>query len=434
MGFHGIPGSDLQYGLIAFDSKGVERPEASGKFSDELVRQVATGPATHVFFFCHGWKGDVPAAIDQYDRWIGALVASPDMQTAKQSSSGFRPIFIGLHWPSLPWGDEKPGNGGAFATDGDGVSADALLDQMTQTLGSTPEIRAQLQVVFDAARTDLIPDTLPDNVRDAYLKLNDALGLKGEGPAAPPDADHPVFDPEAYYQAALLDGANFGGFSLSGILSPLGQLSYWTMKARARTVGETGVHDLLKRLQIAAPSARFHLMGHSFGTIVISGALGGPNCAGKLPRPVDSVALVQGAVSLWSYADRIPFANTGPGYFHAVLNDGKVSGPLITTQSKFDLAVRKLYPAATTIHGNASFGTELPEYGGVGTFGLQGLRAGVGHTLAMQPANGTYSFVPGNIYNIEASEYICKGGGASGAHSDIAGPEVAHAIWQAALQ
>ena len=39
------------------------------------------------------------------------------------------------------------------------------------------------------------------------------------------------------------------------------------------------------------PNLRIHLMGHSFGTIVVSSMIGGPNAVGPLPRPVDSVAL-----------------------------------------------------------------------------------------------------------------------------------------------
>jgi hypothetical protein len=34
---------------------------------------------------------------------------------------------------------------------------------------------------------------------------------------------------------------------------------------------------------------------------------------------------------------------------------------------------------------------------------------------------------------VESSQFICHGGGAAGAHSDIAGPEVAHLIWETAF-
>jgi hypothetical protein len=43
-----------------------------------------------------------------------------------------------------------------------------------------------------------------------------------------------------------------------------------------------------------------------------------------------------------------------------------------------------------------------------------------------------YRFEKGGVYNLDASQFICHGDGASGAHNDIAGPEVAHVIWQAA--
>jgi hypothetical protein len=44
-----------------------------------------------------------------------------------------------------------------------------------------------------------------------------------------------------------------------------------------------------------------------------------------------------------------------------------------------------------------------------------------------------YSFAPGKIYNLDASQFISHKDGVSGAHNDIAGPEVAHAIWAAAF-
>ena len=44
-----------------------------------------------------------------------------------------------------------------------------------------------------------------------------------------------------------------------------------------------------------------------------------------------------------------------------------------------------------------------------------------------------YNLASGRIYNIEASRVICSGDGASGAHSDIAHPEIAHLLWQAAI-
>ena len=88
-----IDGASLDYYLVLFDSNGTERPEEDGSLlSSTLARAVPDG-VTDVFFASHGWKGDVPAAISQYDRWVAAMaaqahdserarVARPALQTA----------------------------------------------------------------------------------------------------------------------------------------------------------------------------------------------------------------------------------------------------------------------------------------------------------------------------------------------------------------
>ncbi len=135
--------------------------------------------------------------------------------------------------------------------------------------------------------------------------------------------------------------------------------------------------------------------------------LAGPNAQTALIRPVDPVALVQGAVSLGCYAPAIPFPNTGPGYFSRILPDGKIAGPLITTRSRFDSAVGKLYPLASRIRGSASFAvdTELPEFGAIGAFGMQGLGDQIQNDSRMLPATVAYKFEGGKVYNLEASQY-----------------------------
>ena len=128
-------------------------------------------------------------------------------------------------------------------------------------------------------------------------------------------------------------GESFGtsGTIRNGILAGLRQASFWLMKHRARTVGEQGMHTFVTDLQRAC-DANIHLMGHSFGCIVVSSILGGPGGNGALTRPVNSAVLVQGAMSLWSYAEDIPESDK-PGYFRHLLAKRAVSGPIVTTQS-----------------------------------------------------------------------------------------------------
>ena len=77
-------------------------------------------------------------------------------------------------------------------------------------------------------------------------------------------------------------------------------------------------------------------------------------------------------------------------------------------------------PAAVGLVGEAAFGNELPKYGGLGAFGIQGTKTAA-QAISMLPHDGAYGFKPGLVYNIESSEFIKKMDGASGAHSDIDG-------------
>jgi hypothetical protein len=166
------------------------------------------------------------------------------------------------------------------------------------------------------------------------------------------------------------------------------------MKDRARSFGESGGHDLLIALQkaTAARQVHFHLMGHSFGCIVVSAIVAGPGGHGQLVRPVDSLVLVQGALSLWSYCCALPFDRTKCGYFNAIITDKRVKGPIVTTQSCHDTAVGTCYPIAAGVARHVCFAPgELPKYGAFGAFGARGDGVPI-KDLTMLPATAPYRF------------------------------------------
>lgn len=404
------------YAMISFDADCNERrDDPDGLMSDQLEALAASDEITNIFLFSHGWNGDVEEAFDQYDRWVSALEAhTADRARAEQIFPGFKPLYIGIHWPSLAFGNESLGGGTSFAAAG-GAAPEALVESYVQQFGDTPAIRAAIGVLVEDARTNADADEMSAQAVAAVHSLAGELGLT--------DLD---MDFEVSQESS------FGG-GLDMLLGPLRMLSYWTMKQRARNIGETAGHYFLKRLQraTAAKSKPIHLMGHSFGCVVMSSILGGPDAQGQLERPVDSVALVQGAVSLWSYAEKIPVGE-GTGYFHCVAADAKVRGPLITTQSKHDRAVNAPYVAASLGGRQISFApAKFPIFGAIGRYGLRGIPT---VDLPMKPASEPYPFERGHIYNLESTAYIKQiQGFATGAHSDIDGPEVAHAIWEAAF-
>jgi hypothetical protein len=445
-----VPGSHLSYYLVCVDGSGAERTDdpdgIGGRMMPRVVDALATQPCTDVLVMSHGWMGDVPAAIRQYDRWIGAMATcEDDLERARTTvRPGFTPLLVGFHWPSLPFGDEEmaPGSGVSFATPGAGIAAapdtPALIEAYADRIAGTPAARQALETIFAAAAIDTAPPELSREVAAAYRVLDREAGLGADGPASGPGGDREPFDPDAAYETALADSeVSFGSFGLGPVLSILQNLSFYRMKDRARMVGETSVHALLTTLRdvakLSGRDVRFHLMGHSFGCIVISATLAGP--AGRATAdPVHSAFLAQGALSFWSYCSDLPHVKGHPGYFRSILDARRVTGAIVTTQSEHDTAVCKLYPLAAGARGDVAFAPgEFPKYGALGAFGARG--PGVDAVdLKMLDWNRPYSFEPGRIYNLESSRYIARMESlGSGAHNDIAHPQVAHAWWSAVL-
>jgi hypothetical protein len=429
-------GTEVQYALIAYDANGVERTDdPDGPMSQRILDSVARDSITDVFVMSHGWKGDIPSAREQYDAWVGAMAAcAADRQRARQRPD-YRPLIVGLHWPSQPWGDEEFGGPAVSFAAGGSFPIEARIEEYARRIADTLEARVALRTIFAAALREPAPDQLPQEVRAAYTLLDREAGLGDAGEGAAPGDDREPFDPEERYQAARQEAAlSFGAPDGFGdFLSPLRQLSFWKMKDRARRFGESGGHALLRALLGVRAGFRVHLMGHSFGCIAVSASVAGPAGGEGLPRPVQSLVLVQGALSLWSYCSDIPYRHGRAGYFRPVVSGKQVAGPIVTTQTRFDTAVGRWYPLGAGAARQLDFAPgDLPRYGGVGTFGLRGPGLDL-VDLDLQAADQPYDFQGGRVYNLECSGIIRNGGGAAGAHSDIAHPEVAHAVWSAAL-
>lgn len=434
---------DLEYHLIHFDKHGQELPEGGGVLGSEALRDAVTAPGaniTDVFMISHGWNGDVAGAMEQYDAWVSV------MSDAQPSDIGrpFRPLIVGVHWPSKAWGDDtivaasEDGLLGGEAVPAGAITVDDAVARYADLLIDTPEAREALGIIFEAAAEPGDDGTLSPAVRAAYLTLRREIGLGGDTV----DDDHvpsDAWDPEKAFRQALddteaesglLGGGSFFDRVRDAILAPFRQLSFWTMKARALTFGENGAAELLRNLQDAtSDDVRFHLMGHSFGSIVVSGAVAGKKGGAALPRQVDSLLLVQGALSLWAYARSVP-DETDPGYFHRLVREEMVRGPIVTTRSSFDYAVGRFYPLGAGIAGQVLLG-DLPRFGGLGAFGIRGVDGADDKVIGDGEAD--YALKPGRIYNIDASTVINTLSGPGGAHNDIAHPATANLAWQAAL-
>ncbi len=432
-----IPEPAEGYYLIAYDKDGNERTDLpGGPVSDQVVAALA-GPVTDVIVFSHGWQNDVPDARRSFSNWIDSMRGqADDLTRLRQARPGFKPLLVGLHWPSQPWGNERLAANVSFGA-ADGTPADRLFASFAERLGGGDAVRAPLRAVIDRVLSVNDPKKWPGPLADEYHALDAALGLESLGAGAPPGADREEFNPVSIYNEVKEEEAARASFSLidsDTLLAPLRTLSFWKMKDRGRLIGEKAAYPLLLRLQeaTAGRDVRFHLLGHSFGCIVASAAIVGPPGGPGLPRPVDSLVLLEGALSLWAYCSSISFSQGRPGYFVRLLADGRVRGPVVTTQSRYDTAVGTWYARGATVARQVSFALDqLPKYGGVGAFGIQGPGLSIADN-SMLAADGAYDFQGGRVYNLEASAYIRQSlGWFVGAHNDICHPEVAHAIWSA---
>jgi hypothetical protein len=442
-----IPGADLRYHLIAFDGEGREREDdPDGRMSARAIAAVRDEPVTDVFIMSHGWRADVPSAKRQYAAWIDAMLACrDDIARMKTRRPGFRPALIGLHWPSEPFGDEDLASPGVAFVAGGTPDAEALVDRYAARIADTPAAREALRTIAAALLADPAPATLPADVQGAYDVLLRESGLAAAPQASPVEPGEP-FDAEAIYRTGWDEPVSFGETRLEDLfLLPLRLLSYRKMKDRAKQIGEGGGARLLAEVQAATGDGRevrVHLMGHSFGCIVVSAMIAGTQETAGAARPVRSLVLVQGAMSIWSLAPRIPAFPDRAGAFHRVVREGRVAGPILTTMSRFDSAVASFYPrvswAGAWLPGGGSDqvsfvpGEEAwPAYAAIGSLGLRGDDLAI-HDLEMLPADQPYDFEPGGIYNLQSAHIIREGGPPSGAHGDFLKREVGHAVWEAA--
>lgn len=447
-----VPNADpthlTTYYLVCFNAAGEERKEDDGTLLSETITSLfqsaatSSSPYTDIFFCSHGWHGDVPAAIAQYDKWIGAMVSpltQSDRDAAHRQIKGFKPLIVGLHWPSEPWGDED-------IPDGVQIITDKEVKACAKRIVDTDKARESIRTILETANSVKDPKDIPPTVDGAFDTLAKEAGVTKHNVKVPLEERVPMGGPADWEKITeSVKPKPMAGPGVLGItdwlhtakdilLAGLRQFSFYTMKNRARVVGESGGHTLLKQIQEAAPNARCHLMGHSFGCIVVSATTAGPDHPDIQPLPVHSLFLAQGALSLWSYANDIPFAVGTPGHFNQIVKTGLVNGPIVTTRSHFDTADRILYPAAATFASQLVLGdTKYPKYGAVGTFGLQGIDPKQTAEWTMKSTSQPYTFQAKHFYNLEASGIIRNGGGFAGAHNDIAHPEVAHAFWAAIL-
>jgi len=125
--------------------------ELDGSLLSQTVLDLLTKESfSDVFIFSHGWLGDIPAARSQYNRWIQAMAKNTtDIEKLKQIRPNYKPLLIGLHWPSLPWGDEKIPAGSQEEV------VQAMVSHYAEQIADSAAAKTAIETIFTEALGDM---------------------------------------------------------------------------------------------------------------------------------------------------------------------------------------------------------------------------------------------------------------------------------------
>jgi len=200
-------------------------------------------------------------------------------------------------------------------------------------------------------------------------------------------------------------------------------LTYYRMKGLANDVGSKGLRICVTELQNRLPAARFHLIGHSFGCKVCLACLVGE---GRLKQPIDSLTLLQGAVSMHCFAAKIKDLEDAPGAYAEAPKC--VRGCITVTHTMNDKALSLAYVAASQAAGHIAELAVTKRQFQPGIYGALGARGIVGvdgvHELNLTDNDTFYVLRPG-LNSINADGFIRS-------HNDIRNGTVLRLIWATA--
>jgi len=419
-----------------------------------LNKQEVTLPqgATDLIVASHGWNNTQEQAEQLYTELFTnfAAVASDQLENKKIA-------IVGVIWPSKKFTDvvdaavAEQGRGGGAGFGSSSTAADETIKAKLDVIATMFDKKAVKKITAAKNQIGKLESDLAarrkfvDELRSlldesaAHEEDNSALFFKLDGSVMLEKLKMPT--PLVSSGAAAGGGgaASLGGrpkttaaggaaglgdiFSgiKSGAIRFLNYLAYYEMKKRAGTVGHKGVGPMLDRL--ADNVQRIHLVGHSFGTRVVTAA-----AASSTTDKLQSMSLLQGAFS------HNGFSKSMNGFFRSVVDNHRIKGPIVVTYTPNDRAVGIAYPVASRLAGTvaSAFGDAKDKFGGLGRNGAQKMEPGevVQNVDQLLAVGGSYAWQSGRFHNLESSNFIMDPSGVD-AHGFVTGKEVAWAISRA---
>jgi hypothetical protein len=443
-----LEGVQMPTWLLRFDKHGACTSPSTRAM---LLERLRSGAASDVILFSHGWNNDFDDAAAMYSRFLREFETLTAAHPLQRPGAGYAPLFVGVVWPSI-WLSFDSGpqiaaaSGDAAEAVTDSAAAQALADRVAAGGGAPAAERLYALLALprldDAQARELAVLAAPafgtladdetgvacDTSAEALLATLRAK-QQAAGGAAP--ARRPIDE----WGIAPPAGAT-GEPQAAGLLSfldprqALRLFSVYQMKDRAGVVGAQGVAALLRDLLGAAGSARVHAVGHSYGCKVMLSAVCAP---APLPRILNSLLLLQPAVSHLCFADLIPRSGK-PGGYRGTLE--RVQGPILSTYSASDFPLHNTFHLALRRDSDlgeqdigiaadvdTAAGKPPSNYAALGGYGPR--RAGQRLIDPMPPAGSDYPvFSAGeSLVGLDGSQ-----GKQISSHGDITSPATAWAL------
>ncbi len=426
-------GADVPFYVIPFDKDGACTALQTRAYLLAAARET---PFTDVFLFSHGWNNDWTVATNRYRAFYEGY-STQRRERGLPLPDPYRPLLVGVFWPSTALAFGEAERGPAMAGGPADADLRAAAEDLAEDLPEAERDRFLVLTAKDRLDTDEARELAEiacelyaggDEFGDeAIPSAEDVLSMWAED-----DPDGEPFDDEFVGTVGGASdepqAAGLGDWLKKGWLAartPVRLLTVYQMKNRAGRVGCHGVGPLLAEL-LAAGDARVHLVGHSYGGKVVLSALACGD-GGALPRPAESLLLLQPAVNHLCFASLLDEVGRRGGY-HEV--PARVRRPVLSTFSARDSALRSQFhripwTKAAIGEPRIAAGDDPPSpYAALGGFGPR--RAGE-RTIDMPAPGDAYALDPAvPIYGLRATERI------SG-HGDISNPATWWALYSLAF-
>jgi hypothetical protein len=397
---------------------------------------------TDIFIMSHGWNNTKQEAENLYDAFFKNFA---DLKNNFDFTDRQLAI-VGLYWPSKKFDDLRfdAGQSNAAAVglgDGGETLLGAKLDELKALFTAPAEIQKLEAAKAALSGIETSPGERKKFVSNIRALLNPAAASREDAsdtffqsseeelmeslriPIAatlPPESEGGGAAVEVGVGQALEEGggAGIGSFLDSfktAALNILNFTTYYEMKTRAGTVGNNGAAPLIEEL--AGEVDRIHLIGHSFGGRLVTAA-----AKGSTTNKLASLTLLQAAFS------HNGFSKILQGFFRSVVDEKRVAGPILITNTKNDIAVGLAYPIASRINNDTTMaiGDENDKFGGIGRNGAQRMESGEVDTnqTALRDTGEKYTFSAGKFFNLRGDSFI-KG------HGDVTGKQIVNAVLNA---